>query len=330
MTLVDIAGSGLAELTCARLLAERGHRFRLAAPPAPGGARPLLLTGPTLELLGSLWDDRLLDGGRSLSHRRVRWGSGAKPTRFPQPARAVDGAELTARIRDRLGPGNRSTDPPAWTVTAAAPTDGSALLSAGRRSLLAGTAPLRRRRDRSTAELGCAELGWVHLTPLGGDDCLVQAMVPGPAAHPAALLERILGESGLADRLGGPPSTVVALAAAPRVHLAPARPPAAGEPGRLVVGAGALRQDPLSGTGTAQALRTAILAASVIDAAARGRPASGLCAHYTRRLRVAFHDHLRTCLRLYETAFPTGAWRDEIDATRRALRPRAPLAQPAP
>ncbi|MDT9698414.1 hypothetical protein [Streptomyces sp. P17] len=318
MTLVEIAGSGLAELTCARLLLARGHRVRPAPPPARSASRPLLLTGPALELLGSLWGRELLGGGWWLTHREVRWGAGAPATRFPQRAYAVDGAELTARMRELLGRRDESADPPEWTVTADAGPDGSAHRQFGRRTLLAGTAPLRRAGDRTTARLDCTELGWLHLTPLGRGECLVQAMVPGPAADPAGLLGRVLAESCLAGRLSRPPRTAVAVAAAPSVHPTPAAAPAAAG-GRLVVGAGALRQDPLSGTGTAQALRTAILAAAVIDAAARGTSADALCTHYARRLRTAHDAHLRTCLRLYEAAFTTGAWQDELDATRTAL-----------
>ncbi len=323
MSLVGIAGSGLAELTCARLLAARGHRIRLA-PLVPGtSSRPLLLTGPALELLGSLWGDGLLDDSWVLSHRQVRWGVGARPVRFPQPARAVDGAQLTARTRERLGACDRSTDAPEWTVTAAAHDGDAGLQQAGRRRLLTSTVPLRHERDQSTARLDCTEHGWLHLTPLGHGDCLVQAMVPGPVADPAALLAKLLAQSSLGSRLCRPPRTAVALAAAPRVHLAPALPPTS-VGGRLVVGAGALRCDPLSGTGTAQALRTAILAAAVIDAAAAGTPADALCTHYATRLRAAFLDHLRTCLRFYETAFTARSWQDEIDATHRAMRVTIP------
>ncbi|AQT75844.1 hypothetical protein [Streptomyces sp. fd1-xmd] len=222
-------------------------------------------------------------------------------------------------MRERLGAGDLSGEPAAWTVTAA-PGGRAVHAQAGRRRLLTGTAPLRRPREQDTARLDCTGLGWVHLTPLGRGDCLVQAMVPGPAEDPAGLLARLLAESGLASGLRRAPRTAAALEAAPRIHRAPAVPPAAGRGGLLVVGAGALRQDPLSGTGTAQALRTAILAAAVVDTAAAGTSASALCAHYAHRLRAAHLDHLATCLRLYAAAFGSAAWRDEIDATRRALR----------
>ncbi|MET9731057.1 hypothetical protein ABZZ79_10445 [Streptomyces sp. NPDC006458] len=312
---VAVTGSGLAELTCARLLAGRGHRVRLApeAPAAAAGPRPLLLNGPTLELLRSLWGDGLLDGTWGLTEREVVWGAAA-PARFPQPAVVVEGVRLAARIRARL---EARTPPPGrteWTVTARPPDESHR--THGRRTLLAGTAPLAAGQDQRTARLATARLGWVHLTPLGDGQCLAQAMVPGPAAEPAALLARLLDESGLGHVPRQPPDAAVAVPAAPRLHPAPARPPSDGTGGVLTVGAGALRCDPLSGTGTAQALRTGILAAAVIDAASKGTPADALCAHYAERLRAAFHEHLRSCALLYAPAFPDPAWRDEIAAAR--------------
>ncbi len=144
-------------------------------------------------------------------------------------------------------------------------------------------------------------------------------MVPGPADDPAGPLAKMLAQCPLGSRLRRPPRTVVALPAAPRVHLAPAVPPMAGG-GRLTVGTGALRCDPLTGTGTAQALRTAILAAVVVDAPAAGTSAEALCDHYTNRLRVVLLQHPRTCLEFYERAFTTIAWREEIDATQHVMR----------
>ncbi|MEV6974048.1 hypothetical protein [Kitasatospora sp. NPDC093806] len=326
MSAVTIAGSGLAELTCARLLAERGHRIRLGPPAGsdPGaGSRPLLLTGPTLDLLRSLWGDGLVDDAPRLTHRQVRWGRHARPARFAQPARVVDGVALARRMRARLGPLPAPAGPTRWTVTArpdpGTPPTGDGPRQAGRRRLLTGTTSLRPGQDPRTALLDTTALAWLQLTPLGTEECLVQAMVPGPAAEPAALLHRVLADSALGGAVGRAPRTATAIPAAPRLHPAPAIAPTDRHPyGRLIVGAGAIRYDPLSGTGTAQALRTAILAAAVIDADATGTPAEALCAHVTRRLRAAYAEHLRTCAGLYGAAFTAPAWQDELDAARRA------------
>ncbi|MEU1818869.1 hypothetical protein ABZ543_27330 [Streptomyces roseifaciens] len=380
---VAVAGSGLAELTCAWLLAARGHPVRLRPRPA-GGPRPLLLGDDTLALLHALWGTEAADGptgdSHRLTHRHARWtpDRDAGPP-LPQPAAVVDGARLARRLLARLadrypdavsdeparvGPPGRLARPqsmgmagvvrpgtrvppvqpdtpvspdaqgppvrhdtpvppvpsdvavPQWTVTATPPAREGAYRTAGRRHLLAGEAPCAAGQDDTTSRLERTDDAWLHLTPLGDGNALLQAMVPGPVEHPARHLARLLVRSPLAARLAQPPATAVALPAAPRLHRAPAAPPSGRAPGLLLVGAGAIRYDPLSGTGTAQALRTAVLAAAVIDSAAAGTPADRLCAHYTARLRTAFRDHLATCARLYPQAFASPAWQHELDACR--------------
>ncbi|MCX4717590.1 NAD(P)/FAD-dependent oxidoreductase [Streptomyces virginiae] len=322
---VEIAGSGLAELTCAWLLAARGHRVRLRSRPDEG-RRTLLLGASTQALLRSLWgiaEPAELDlGTHALTHRRARWGATTAAPRRVQPAVVVDGARLAARLRDRLAAHHPDTvaeepgggRPPRWTVTAASHPDDH--WTAGRRRLLAGEAALAPGQDDTTARLDCTDLAWLHLTPLGDGNALLQAMIPGPAAHPENLLGRLLAASDLAPRLLCAPTAAVSLSAAPRLHRVPATAPTADTPGRLLVGAGAIRYDPLSGTGTAQALRTAVLATAVIHAEATGTSPQALCAHYAARLRTAFRAHLDTCARLYPQAFPSPAWHHEIDACR--------------
>ncbi len=320
-----VAGSGLAELTCARLLLARGHRVRLRPRP-PGGPRLLLLGHDTLALLNSLWEigpgESPTADSHRLTHRHTHWeaGSAADPP-LHRPAAVMDGARLAERLLDRLTaryPDAVTSDGPAdpapahWTVTAAPQ---GAYWTAGRRHVLAGEAPCAHADDHTTARLERTDDAWLHLMPLGDGTALLQAMVPGPVEHPARYLGRLLTRSPLAERLAAPPATAVAVPAAPRLNRTPATPPTAGAPGALLVGAGAIRYDPLSGTGTAQALRTAVLAAAVIDSAAAGTPADRLCAHYTARLHTAFRDHLATCARLYAQAFPAPAWRHEIDAS---------------
>ncbi|MFF2788865.1 hypothetical protein ACFVT6_19190 [Streptomyces sp. NPDC058049] len=322
---VEIAGSGLAEVTCAWLLAARGHRVRLRPRP-DGGRRPLLLGESTLALLHCLWGiagpAELGLVTHELTHRRACWGAGPAAPRIGAPAVVLDGAQLAARLLDRLAahhpeavagePGGGGV--PQWTVTAASHPDDR--WTAGRRRLLAGEAALAPGQDDTTARLACTELAWLHLTPLGDGSALLQAMIPGPAAHPENLLGRLLAESALAPRLLRAPAAAVSLPAAPRLHRTPATAPTPHTPGRLLVGAGAIRYDPLSGTGTAQALRTAVLATAVIHAAATGTSPQALCAHYAGRLRTAFRAHLATCARLYPQAFPSPAWHHEIDACR--------------
>ncbi|WP_406737463.1 NAD(P)/FAD-dependent oxidoreductase [Streptomyces sp. NBC_00853] len=336
---VTIAGSGLAELTCAWLLASRGHRVRLRPRPSYG-PRPLLLGEDTLALLRALWGVASPADGHRLTHRHVRWAPGPPDPPLAHPAVVLDGALLCRRLLDRLcahhpdaarperAPAEPDPEPdlepdlepdpagpPHWTVTAEPPTGHPGEhWTAGRRHLLAGEAPLAPGQDATTARLDRTDLAWLHLTPLGNGRALLQAMVPGPVARPAELLGRLLATSELAPRLLHAPETAVALPAAPRLHLLPATAPSTCTPGTLLVGAGAIRYDPLSGTGTAQALRTAILAAALIGSAAAATPPDLLCAYYAARLRTAFQEHLATCARLYPQAFPDPSWQHELNA----------------
>ncbi|MEH6374220.1 hypothetical protein V7793_07755, partial [Streptomyces sp. KLMMK] len=212
---VAIAGSGLAELTCAWLLAARGHPVRLRPRPA-GGPRPLLLGDDTLALLHALWGTEAADGpaadSHRLTHRHARW----TPDRdsgppLPQPAAVVDGARLARRLLARLADRYPDAVPvlpvpsdaavPQWTVTAAPPARESVYRTAGRRHLLAGEAPCVAVQDDTTARLERTDDAWLHLTPLGDGNALLQAMVPGPVEHPARHLARLLARSPLAARL---------------------------------------------------------------------------------------------------------------------------------
>ncbi|MEO3870917.1 hypothetical protein ABGB18_19065 [Nonomuraea sp. B12E4] len=375
--IVTVGGSGLAELTCARLLLGRGHRVRLDAPPA-AGFRPLILNAETVALLDELWGPGLLARAWRLRARQVRWGR-APEVRAPGAAVVIDGAALATTMLHRLTqhPVLTGATPPAgaverglWLggtevagaapgrrVVSGVPPEDPALVVAGRRHLLS-SAGLRLARgvEEDVSFLETVPGGWVHLFPLGGGRAVAQAMVPGPAGRPGALLAELLAGSGIGARLAEPPDDAVAIPAAPRLHPAPA------EPGRLTVGGGALRLDPIAGSGTAQALRTAILAAAVIDAQTGARPDGGddrapgrgqdyapgrgldgrwnspqegrwdsphegrwerLHDHYAGRLRDVFRRHVLSCLRFYGEAFDSADWRHELAAMRAAL-PAAP------
>ncbi|MEV5407867.1 hypothetical protein AB0K60_03365 [Thermopolyspora sp. NPDC052614] len=331
---------------------------------ASGHRRPLLLDGETVALLAALWRTDLLADAWPLRTRQVRWGC-TESRRMTYPALAVDGATLTARALDRLvrlhprivdvcdseteavpgrapaptaGPftsGHPDTGPAAgsttgsaggadWTVTASPSVGDPHLITAGRRHVLSAHVTLRRGQEEDVTILETVPRGWVHLFPIGGGGAVAQAMIPGPAERPADLLADLLTESGLGARLARLPDHAHAIPAAPRLL---------GEqstPGRLVVGTGALRLDPIAGTGTAQALRTAILAAAIIVSAGEtARPyedghLARYLAHFRSRLHRIFRSHLLTCTRLYAGTFTSPDWHDELRAMRLALRVPAP------
>ena len=74
---VVVDGAGVAGLTCARLLADRGWNV-IVLDRGRGAAPSIVLNQLTLTLLGTLWGHHnLLDGAHPLTERRIRWGSGS-------------------------------------------------------------------------------------------------------------------------------------------------------------------------------------------------------------------------------------------------------------
>ena len=334
MTEVRIAGRGLAALTCALLVARQGRAVRIYGA-EPTGARPLVLPHAAVELLGEVWgaEAGLLDAGWPVRCRRVRWGAAA-PEQVIAPGVTLDGTALNQRLAAHLS-GNHaaqirfengvsSSDGPVategnWLVTAVPPPDAARFVTAGRRRMITTEAPLAPTADPHTCSMATGRQAWAFLAPIGSRRALVQAMVPGPVHDPVRLLGHLLHETGLGAQLAGSPATATVVPAAPQLLAPPCGP------GWLAVGAAAVQFDPLSGSGAAQAVRTAILAAAAIEAIERGDSAQRVREHYAARLRVAYTDHLRRCLSLYRSAFPGAPWQDELDATALTLRATAAL-----
>ncbi len=330
MTEVCIAGRGLAALTCALLVARQGRAVRIYGA-EPTGARPLVLPQATVELLVDVWgaDAGLLAAGWPVQRRWVRWGTAA-PEQVSVRGVTLDGTELNQRLAAHLS-GNHaaqirfengvsSSDGPVategnWLVTAV-PPDAARFVTAGRRRMITTEAPLAPTADPHTCSMATGRQAWAFLTPIGSRRALVQAMVPGPVHDPVRFLGRLLHETGLGAQLAGSPATATVVPAAPQLLAPPC------EPGWFAVGSAAVQFDPLSGSGAAQAVRTAILAAAAIE---RGDSAQRVREHYAARLRVAYTDHLRRCLSLYRSAFPGAPWQDELDATALTLRATAAL-----
>jgi flavin-dependent dehydrogenase len=65
--------------------------------------------------------------------------------------------------------------------------------------------------------------------------------------------------------------------------------------------------DPICGDGTSHAVREAILAAAIIQAAANGENPAELRSHYETRLLAGFGRHLALCSQFYKVGH-TGPW----------------------
>ena len=82
----------------------------------------------------------------------------------------------------------------------------------------------------------------------------------------------------------------------------------------LTVGRPLIKLDPISGEGTPFALRSAILAAAVIDGICQNPDRkSALLNHYQHRLLQSFISHLQGCQNYYHSAFASSnTWEKEI------------------
>ncbi len=87
----------------------------------------------------------------------------------------------------------------------------------------------------------------------------------------------------------------------------------------LACGTAAVAFDPICGDGTANAMREAILAAAVINAAKRGENAGQLLRHYEKRLLAGFQKHLALCLEFYRSGHGGPWWQRESESVERGL-----------
>ncbi|BEL05099.1 hypothetical protein Q0Z83_032900 [Actinoplanes sichuanensis] len=302
---VAVHGAGLAGLTCALLAARDGGAVTLVGGEPAGPPTELVLNEATVALLTSLWGE--VDGHR-LTGRWSRWGIDAGPVQTPSTALVVNEQRLVAVLAERLPDRveRAETAPPAdWTIRASARPAGNPPV--GRRVAITGYAPMSETR---VSRMATTWRGWVQAVPLGDGRGFLRAVSPVPPDDPEDFLGAEIEAAGLDEWVVGPPERVVVAPAAPWLSRQRA------EPGRLHVGGGVLRLDPLSGSGAGQAMRTAMLATAVVR---DGRPAADLLGDYHRRLGAAFHRHLIGCTANYRTAFDSAEWAGELHITATAL-----------
>jgi flavin-dependent dehydrogenase len=331
---VTVYGGGLAGLTCALLLARGGYRVTIVGAAQDGGPPYLVLNEPTVAILTHVWADpeaTLLTGSHRLTGRRIQWGPGAETHTVPAPAVVIDRAGLLSALEQRLfqltphqvvraepadvpEPGQGSGQGSGhWTIEASAAAVTDRGPAVGRRCALVAQVPLSGEAQRTESWMTTAPDSWLYLAPINNRHALIQAMTPEPPPDPVEHLTALLAASPQHRWLAESPHQVAVVPAAPWLASAYCGP------GRLQIGGAAVRFDPVSGSGAGHALRSALLAAAVIRGIDDGLPEDAALAHYTQRLRAAFHDHLSSCASHYRAAFDSPGWRAELNATQAAL-----------
>lgn len=320
-----VLGSGPAGLAFARLLLARGWQVDLRSDPPRRTPVVVTLNALTCQLLRELFgvDAGALPGAHALAGRCVRWDDGQAMLR-PLPSTALPLASLSAALAaGAMEAGLRSQpaeaiDPPSfdWVVDAAGRHGGSAVqvLRFGARAAVVARVRLAARAPSDRCTMEAVAGGWVFLIPLGGGDAVLQAVSAMPFADAAERLGELLEASTLLRPwITAVDAQVDRLEAMPRLR---ARPAGAG---CIAIGDAALALDPLSGDGIGCGLRSAILAAAVVDAIRAGEDAKACTLHYARRLQRAAVSHVRSCIEHYRRAQPGRAWGGEIEAMASAL-----------
>ncbi|WP_089932856.1 hypothetical protein [Candidatus Entotheonella palauensis] len=307
---------------CAALLSRRGWHCDVFAPGHTRAADTvtLVLNDVCETLLYELFPnggwDRL---GYRLHRSDVLWGHASQSQRITRPAIAVRREVLLSHlqaqcrqlphvvIHDEASPDGDQAAAYAWRINPRSPTPGPpGAIYAGQRVLLASRAHVLADADRTCCYIESVVDGWLFLIPTGGTGAVIQAMLPGAPQDGEESLQNLLAQSWLIAPLINGLEEVSGFTAAPRMHLPLA------EPRLLRMGEAAVRLEPLSGEGSAFALRNAILAAAVLTAGS-GEEEAVVQQHYQHRLLRSFLAHLDGCVKFYRQAFARhAAWQQEI------------------
>jgi hypothetical protein len=303
---VLIRGGGVAARCCEALLQRAGLPVQRLE--SDRGRVPAILVGSSaqtllVEVFGApdLWA-----GAWRIHHRVVLWG-GRDPVKLPHAATVVSEQQLLSRLESAGLPSEGEIEEPSWTIeTATMPPTGE-LIRFGDRPAEAVEATLTPAADPHACLMEAAEGGWLFVLPY----CESRAWILAAGATASQLL----GESQLARRwVGEATESRGSFPAAPRLIE-----PLCG-PGWLACGSAAMGFDPLCGDGTGHAVREAILAAAVIEAAGR-EPAQELVEEFRLRLQGGMVRHLAQCEEFYRSGYDSAWWRrqaeDALDGLKR-------------
>jgi hypothetical protein len=334
MLRIRVEGSGWAAAACCALLGRAGCR-----PPDPSPELPtvpfLTLNPATCTLLRDIFEVEWT--GTEVRRRLVVQPSGtvrevSEPVLVVDAARSLRAAWQTLRSNGRekaaAGPiANRPAgyhpapqwkqnhDP--WTIYTQR-RQGRWIGSGTRLAwTLEGEACARAAAEACVFEFTPA--GWVFWFPVSRRKGILQFVLPAPPAAAPEVCRAMLDRTilGRAVRCGEILRAAVPCAAGLAARLTGER--------WLCCGRSAVRFDPVSGDGTGAALRSALLACSVVQAAANARDAAPYRDHYAGRLSLAFRKHLMACDRLYREGGLAEGWRRELGSIGRAIERTADL-----
>jgi hypothetical protein len=311
---VQIDGRGIAAAASAALMSRFDWNVRGATVADP--AIPFLtLDSSALDLLADIFGESIRTfPGYEISDRFVVQHHDRAVSHVRQPLCIIEAREILNRIRSKSAL-DCTGDAPPQAVIRTAGMGGSRLIASGRRVAYIFRGAVSGRPAAQASIFEFMPDGWIFWAPLSGRSGVCQFVLPRASGDSHDLCRGMLEDSVLLSRcvildetIGGPLDCAASL----NLDLAGTD--------WIACGGAALRYDPISGSGTATALRSAILACAVLRAINAASDPGPFVAHYAARLSAAFRQHVETCERLYSQAQFSSSWDDEFTEMWRAIR----------
>lgn len=321
---VEVHGAGPIGLTCAKILSDCGWSVSLFGEPL-AISRPIALPAHTIGLIQKIWGEPITSLCESypLESRLVAW-SGIRSDCVEVSGVSIDTADLCSGLFRRLSGVKCAdigmSDPESYVIQASGSPKSNSNLFAGERQLRMWKDVPSRLFDYRHAEILTGSGFWMFLLPTGKSKMSVQIAspndhmdvdriskrltqaVPNSLSHSLIDLISDLTKStstkvGIAPKFGSSPASAIHLAAGDR----------------------AITFDPVSGDGTGQGIRSAVLSTAALNSLHSGQPSEPILQHISMRYAFAMKSHLQHCLEYYQSIIDPEPWVSEVKSMKKCL-----------
>jgi flavin-dependent dehydrogenase len=292
---IFISGDGVAACCCAYLLRQAGAKVAVSRRDRPR-VPAILLSESAVRLIEGVFGELSFGEPHRIRRRMVAWGPDAQAIAVDHSAWVVSEQSLLAALWSRVDVDEEGEAD--WTIFTSRPLPaGASDQRFGSRTASVVQVRLAEGTDASSCWIESLDQGWLFLIPNAARSALVLGV--GDSAGSLLRQSRII--AGEIAEQGEPAGE---FPAHPRILSS-----LCGDQW-LACGTAAMAFDPLCGDGTSHAIREAILAAAIIQAAAGGENPEELRSHYETRLLAGFGRHLALCSQFYRTG-NRGPWWDQ-------------------
>jgi flavin-dependent dehydrogenase len=336
MSKILIIGSGIAALTCAKILKDHGHAITIYDPVS--FTLPILtLNHLTANLICSLWDNKNCFGSARIIHnRKVITTNQSFETNLELLSVAIEGNLLRKRLRNFLSKSGRvihkgndvkqqvdkqivdcledkKAKPFDWIIDASGRYCYTARLlgspqrlSFGERRVYNQIVRLNPSVNKATCCMEITPDTWMFIVPFLKNKAIVQCMSPNLGKRPCNVFINSIDETNvIKNMIKNFEGSYSIYDAYPQISFPICKS------GWIAVGDSATSFDPISGDGIGYSLKGSILAVAVINSVSAGLDFQDCLDHYTMRLQSEFAYHIKECIKYYEIWFSTPSWNYE-------------------